>query len=688
VGRRVRCVVLCVLAAGCSALKRAPLPSAPRADDAVAMRPAATLRAIETAARQHPVLGDYALYFRARAAANAGRDREAVESVEALLAQHEDSVWAGRARLLAGQALRRRGDAVSARAWLSAARTALTEPSPHWARATLDLAELEAERGDPASALALATELRQSKTRGLAARRMRRLAERVRIAHPELPTVDHVEEAEFRLREGDTAGARAEAEVALSRDPAPDARARALWVRAQAERALGDRPAAEATCLRLASEDDPLAARGLLAVGSWRWNADDDAAALRFFHQTAARFPKSPQAAEALYAIGRIEQEAGRYDGAFEAYRRVAERYPDASLANEAAWRAGWVRYLGADFASAARWFAHLAARMPEQARPAAEYWGARALERLGRRTESVEKLTHLADFHTTSYYAGLAEERLGRPPTVAAAALPADDPPPPFPASLTGLHAERARALASVGFRRLARRELDALAADAPRQELIDAYQSVGAISASLRVAREVWRDSTNTPHRDLYPLGYWEIVRSASLRQRLDPFLVVSLIRQESLFEPEAVSSADARGLMQLMPATARELSRDDGMPVEKAALFRPDVNVDLGTTLLARLLERYDGSPAKALAAYNAGQEAVAKWERRYGQRDKDEFVELISFRETRDYVKAVLRNYRLYRRLYAPSDSATSAGNPPNAPFDMTTMTSPGRADATR
>jgi len=101
-----------------------------------------------------------------------------------------------------------------------------------------------------------------------------------------------------------------------------------------------------------------------------------------------------------------------------------------------------------------------------------------------------------------------------------------------------------------------------------------------------------------------------------------------------------------------------------------------------------MAASLLEQYGGSRVKALAAYNAGEDAVAKWERRYAGRDVDEFVELISYRETRDYVKAVLRNYRLYRRLYAPSDSATSEGSPPNAPFDITTITSPGRAEETR
>ena len=154
-----------------------------------------------------------------------------------------------------------------------------------------------------------------------------------------------------------------------------------------------------------------------------------------------------------------------------------------------------------------------------------------------------------------------------------------------------------------------------------------------------------------------------------------------------------------------MQLMLATARELARGiGGYAPDRARLHEPALNIALGTTLLRRLLDRYDGSVAKALAAYNAGEDAVAKWERRYGSRAEDEFVELVSFRETRDYVKAVLRNYRMYARIYtttgraearpydsgglAPSASATSAGRPPNAPFDITAMTSPGRADSTR
>ena len=124
--------------------------------------------------------------------------------------------------------------------------------------------------------------------------------------------------------------------------------------------------------------------------------------------------------------------------------------------------------------------------------------------------------------------------------------------------------------------------------------------------------------------------------------------------------------------------------------GLDKELASAVRwVETNLDLGTRLLARLLRQYGGSVVKALAAYNGGEDAVAKWERRYSGREPDEFVELISFRETRDYVKSVLRNYRAYRRLYAAASPATtSVGSPPKAPFDMMAMTSPGRAEATR
>jgi len=285
----------------------------------------------------------------------------------------------------------------------------------------------------------------------------------------------------------------------------------------------------------------------------------------------------------------------------------------------------------------------------------AAEYWYARSLQRLGD-PRAQARLEHVADHHARSYYGAQAADRLGRPRAappelvVARTAL--------FPDRLEGPHAERARLLAELGFRRIARMELDAIRGTTADPNLLQAYTSIGASGAALRLAREQAGDTPGAYLHYLYPLAYWQIVDPAAQATALDPLLVEALIRQESLFEPDAVSPADAHGLMQILPRTAREIATGAGLPPpDRQSLHEPAVNVALGTRLLRRLLDRYGGSLVKALAAYNGGEDAVAKWERRHPGRDEDEFVELISYRETRDYVRAVIGGRQTYYRLYA-------------------------------
>src|SRR5262249_3703071 len=158
-----------------------------------------------------------------------------------------DSIWRPRAMLLGGELRRAAGDVDGARASLEAARSLLPSGSNAWARAGVALAELAEERGDGASAIELALEVRRSGPRGEATRRARQLFDTVRAEHPELPPPDPVEEAELRLREGDAAGARASAQAALGTRLEPERRARALWARGRAERAAGARAAADAT---------------------------------------------------------------------------------------------------------------------------------------------------------------------------------------------------------------------------------------------------------------------------------------------------------------------------------------------------------------------------------------------------------------------------------------------------------
>jgi soluble lytic murein transglycosylase len=479
---------------------------------------------------------------------------------------------------------------------------------------------------------------------------------------------------------------RAAAEI-LASTVEPALKEEALWLRARAVRALGEEERAERLCVALSERrNGALGARALATAARWRWNADEDERAAGLYEQLLERFPASKEAPQALYALGRIRQEAGDYVGARTLYNELASRFPASPLAREARWRSAWTLWLAGDVVGAAQEFGTLAAASSGRERIAAEYWEARALNRFGD-GRSRDRMLHVAERHGDTYYGALMRARLGLDPPPAT--MPAESATPTFPDALTGPHAERARRLSTLGFPRLARRELDALAPTAPTDLLLQAYAAIGAPGSALAVARRQWPTADESQRRYLYPLGYWEVVEQEAWTNGLDPLLVNAVIRQESRFRPEAVSKANARGLMQLLPPTARAVAREEALPEpDPESLGEVRTNVALGTRHLRDLLDRYEGSTVRALAAYNAGAAAVAKWDERHGDRPIDEFVELISFEETREYVKAVLSNYAVYRALYAPNASTSFAGNPPNAPFDITTMTSPVCAEPTR
>jgi soluble lytic murein transglycosylase len=160
------------------------------------------------------------------------------------------------------------------------------------------------------------------------------------------------------------------------------------------------------------------------------------------------------------------------------------------------------------------------------------------------------------------------------------------------------------------------------------------------------------------STAERVRYPRAYWDLFHSASTQRALDPYLVLALARQESLFNPYATSVSNARGLMQLIPSTARKVATERGMDPDAIHLYDPSVNVDLGTTYLKSLFEMFSGNAFHAVAAYNGGEHAVAKWTAEHPG-DDDEWVENIEYKETRDYVKKVIGGRREYLLLYQQS-----------------------------
>jgi soluble lytic murein transglycosylase len=159
-------------------------------------------------------------------------------------------------------------------------------------------------------------------------------------------------------------------------------------------------------------------------------------------------------------------------------------------------------------------------------------------------------------------------------------------------------------------------------------------------------------------------YPLQHENAIRVNARKHNLDPHLVMGLIRQESGYDPEARSPVGATGLMQIMPATGRELARRIPMIFTERRLTDPEDNIQLGTLYLRQLLNRFNGVQELAIASYNGGMGNVSKW-RRGNQRPLDEFVESIPFPETRNYVKRVTMLSSTYRERKAPPSAVAAA-----------------------
>jgi soluble lytic murein transglycosylase-like protein len=165
-------------------------------------------------------------------------------------------------------------------------------------------------------------------------------------------------------------------------------------------------------------------------------------------------------------------------------------------------------------------------------------------------------------------------------------------------------------------------------------------------------------------------YPAGYLREIQHHIGRSDLPQMLVFAVIREESNFRAEVKSPAGAVGLMQLMPTTARYVAKTIRTKYQPTLLNHPDFNVKLGVAYLKRLLRRYKGNLFYTLAAYNGGATNVKRWKRKTGSRDFDHFVETITFLETQNYVKRVIRSYHIYQLLYGekiPKDTSGLLGD---------------------
>ena len=230
-------------------------------------------------------------------------------------------------------------------------------------------------------------------------------------------------------------------------------------------------------------------------------------------------------------------------------------------------------------------------------------------------------------------------------------------------------LRVERARLLSNGALADMAVRELQAAASQeggawAP-PEMARVYQDGGRYDRAIEIMKRSTPnyfavDIPDLPRpywEALFPKAYWNDLRKYSIANGLDPYLVASLIRQESEFNALALSRVSAVGLMQLMPKTGKTVAKQVKLKgYNNGQLFTPAINLQLGTHYFKEMVNKYNGQFEYALAAYNAGTDRVGDWLGQGHYRDAQEFVESIPFTETREYVQAILRNANVYRKLY--------------------------------
>jgi soluble lytic murein transglycosylase len=645
----------------------------------------AAIERMQLAAAQVPDLIDYALFYQGLAQRESGDPTAAAATLRRLTASYPQSVLADQAALdFADIELKLARPDLA----LAAARTVAdrTGDSAMEQRARLMVARALEASGDYRGAYAQAQSLRERFPNGATDGAARDLAYAMLAAHPSVADTATLgykrNEAELLLHEGRPAEALEQITAALAMEPPPELRSELVWLQAEASRGNPEsRRAALGHYLALAPGGTHAAAALNALAHSW-WQTDNTDVARQYFSRLVRDFAGSTLAPQALFEIGRTYEDDGAREAARTQYQRLIARYPGSDAATDAHFRAPFMLFMLKRYDQASAEFAEGAARAgdPKQ-NDMFSYWQARSLEANSEGAQARAIYQRVALSIDSNYYPALAELKVQVGPASFPAAL-ASDPVATGVPSATGLaqfHLLRAVALRDLALRNLETAELRAVEVNsagnpALRDFVLAEYAAAGAWYDSIAAASRLAARGEINPHvaeRMHYPRGYWDLVSPAAARYSLDPYLVLALIHQESLFDPNARSGSDARGLMQLLPTTADRWAPDAGVASAPLDLYDPALSVRIGTVYLHNLMAMFAGDQFKAVAAYNGGEHAAAGWVAKYPG-DDDQWVENIGFHETRDYVKKVIGGLREYRLIYAAPATAPISAAPPQAP----------------
>ncbi|MDY0383648.1 transglycosylase SLT domain-containing protein [Trichlorobacter sp.] len=365
---------------------------------------------------------------------------------------------------------------------------------------------------------------------------------------------------------------------------------------------------------------------------------------------------RGPLADDALLEAGFVHKHAGRFSESNLLFERLAHDFQTSELAGRASWEAAWSHYLAGELPAAADAFQRLLNN--NEYRERSLYWHARTSARQNKSQEAEISYKQLLNEFPFGFYA--AWRRNQQQQATGWEPLTAGLPEPNLPAG-----SDRILALVGCGLMEDARTELAALKSSAPLRQQAAGFARLhllandphGAIVIFHQNRPEHW-ERQSLPFWALgYPRPYAELFSKHAAANRLPESLVLALAKAESSFRPAVKSPVGAIGLMQLMPATARMTAGYKGSkPYNPLWLVDPEYNIRLGTKHLRELLDQFHQDTVFTLASYNAGAGAVNRWRKNFGSLERDEFIENIPYRETRDYVKKIVAHISVYQSLY--------------------------------
>jgi soluble lytic murein transglycosylase-like protein len=385
---------------------------------------------------------------------------------------------------------------------------------------------------------------------------------------------------------------------------------------------------------------------------------------------------------KALYFMGRIEEDNHRYAEAIGYYEKLLDKYNWGYFTPSAQFKIPWLYRLQGQLEEARAGFNKLLKyakpekfrnldngfQEPDDFRPAALYWLADTERQLENYESKVVSLKQLTEKFPMNFYAMVARIEMSVQPLdfLEPRSTQKSSPRKWGLGDINRKRINRAEKLISIGFLEMGMKELSLITQKKGNQEfsyyLAQLFKKAGgyqrAISLSWGISRKNRHDSISPSLAEiLFPKPYVEKAIQESSQYNLSPYLVMGLMRQESAFNKKVISSANAIGLMQLLPTTATQVARSMGTDLpDHNDLKKPAVNIQLGVKYLSGLLNDFEDNIIFALASYNAGPSKVRQWMETRSDLKPLEFMESIPYKETRNYVKKVLRNYVIYKTLY--------------------------------